>query len=83
MRNLKIEVNGDEVTLRFSLQDTVGMSATGKNMLVASTGGNVPCPGNEDVRIGLNVFRPPTLEEISQFEADRRRSERRPPRRRS
>ena len=39
------------------LTQEIGPSASGKNVIIATTGGNVDVPGVEDTKIGLNVYR--------------------------
>ncbi|MGD0827077.1 MAG: hypothetical protein ABSA09_03205 [Desulfobaccales bacterium] len=34
-----------------------GPSKSGKTRIIASTEGNISAPGDEDVKIGLNVYR--------------------------
>jgi len=40
------------------LSQEVGESASGKSVIIATTGGNVAVPGCEDIKVGLNVYRP-------------------------
>ena len=40
------------------LSQQVGESASGKSVIIATTGGNVVVPGCEELKIGLNVYRP-------------------------
>ncbi len=35
-----------------------GVSASGKSIIIATTGGNVAVPGFEEVKVGLNFYRP-------------------------
>ena len=57
MRNIKMEVKGDILTLTVDLSKTFGPSKSGKTTVIASSLGNQPCPDNEEVKIGLNVYK--------------------------
>jgi hypothetical protein len=57
-----------QLCLRIDLANATGMSSTGKNMMVASSGGNQAVAfGNTLFKVGLNVFRAPTAVEMSAF----------------
>jgi hypothetical protein len=56
--NVKLEVKGNELVIRVALNETFGTSGSGKSEIIASTGGNISLPGREEVKIGLNVYRP-------------------------
>jgi hypothetical protein len=55
--NIKVEVKGDELTLKIDLSKDLGRSKSGKSTLVASTYGNVSIPGHEDMKLGLNLYK--------------------------
>jgi hypothetical protein len=57
-RNVGVEVQGTTLVITVDLQKTFGLSGSGKSIIIASTGGNIPVPGHEDVKIGLNIYRP-------------------------
>ena len=57
MQNVKMTVNGTVLTIEVDLAQEIGLSATGKSMLIASTGGNAKVPGFDDVKVGLNIFK--------------------------
>jgi hypothetical protein len=58
-RNVGVEVRGTTLVITVDLQKDFGPSGSGKSMMVASTGGNIPVPGySEEIKIGLNVYRP-------------------------
>ena len=56
--NIQMEVQGETLVIRVDLRKEYGLSSSGKSVIVASTGGNVAVPGREEVKIGLNVYRP-------------------------
>ena len=56
--NVKLEVKGNELVIRVALNETFGTSGSGKSEIIASTGGNISLPGRDEVKIGLNVYRP-------------------------
>lgn len=56
MKNVKISVEGETVTIVIDLKQRQGLSSSGKSVTIASTEGNVPLPGCEEIKIGLNVY---------------------------
>ena len=58
MTNTKMRLDGTKLIIEVDLSKQFGTSASGKSVLVASTQGNVSVPGREDVKVGLNVYRP-------------------------
>jgi hypothetical protein len=56
--NIEVKVQGTTLVITVDLRKEYGLSGSGKSVTVASTGGNVPVLGREDLRIGLNVYRP-------------------------
>ena len=57
-QNIEMSVEGNKLTLTIDLSQQFGISGSGKSQIIASTGGNVSVPGNESVKIGVNVYRP-------------------------
>ena len=57
MTNVKVEVKGKIMTLTVKLDEDHGPSGSGKTQIVATSSGIQPT-GFEDVKFGLNVFRP-------------------------
>jgi len=53
--NISIEVKGDKAIITIDLAHRAGLSSSGKSVIVASTGGNVPIPGT-NVILGLNAY---------------------------
>ena len=58
MQNIVFEVQGDRLVIVVDLSQEQGLSASGKSVIIATTGGNVSVPSFEEVKIGLNVYRP-------------------------
>lgn len=57
MKNVEMNVQGNMLTIRIDLSKAYGPSSSGKNMIVASTEGNVSV-GDTDVKIGINCYKP-------------------------
>jgi hypothetical protein len=58
MQNVEFQVQGDNLVIIVDLSQEIGESASGKSVIIATTSGNVSVPGREDVKVGLNVYRP-------------------------
>jgi hypothetical protein len=58
MDNVVFQVEGHRLVIVVDLSQEVGESSSGKSIILASSGGNVSVPGFEDIKIGLNVYRP-------------------------
>ena len=56
MKNVEMSLEGNILTIKVDLSKEFGPSASGKTIIIASTEGNVPIPGREDVKVGLNVY---------------------------
>jgi NAD(P)-dependent dehydrogenase (short-subunit alcohol dehydrogenase family) len=56
MKNVEMNVEGNILTIRVDLSREFGPSSSGKTIIVASTEGNQPVPGKEEIKVGLNVF---------------------------
>ncbi|WP_042706770.1 hypothetical protein [Methanomicrobium mobile] len=57
MKNVDMSVNGNTLTIKVDLSKDFGETKSGKSISIASTDGNVSIPGNDDIKIGLNVYR--------------------------
>ncbi len=62
MKNVKQTIKGNILTLTVDLSKDFGPSKSQKTIVVASTLGNVSVEGNEDFKIGLNVYKYPEKE---------------------
>ena len=56
--NIQMEVQDNVLVITVDLSKSYGLSGSGKSVIIASTGGNIAVPGREEVKIGLNVYRP-------------------------
>jgi len=57
MKNVEMNVDGDELTIKIDLSQDFGPSKSGKTIIVASTEGNIAIPETE-MKIGMNIFKP-------------------------
>ena len=55
MKNVKLTVSGNILTITVDLTQEFGPSSSGKTIIIASTEGNFPLPGRTEV-VGLNVY---------------------------
>ena len=58
MKNVKMSVTDNKLLIEVDLSQSFGQSSSGKSITVASTEGNKTVPGTEDIKIGLNVYKP-------------------------
>ena len=56
MKNIEMTTEGNILTITVDLSQRFGKSSSGKSIIVASTEGNQSIPGNEEIKIGLNVY---------------------------
>ena len=56
MKNIEMKVEGNKLTITVDLSQRYGKSSSGKSIIIASSEGNQAIPGNEDIKIGLNVY---------------------------
>ena len=54
--NVSYTVNGSKLVVTIDLAHRGSLSASGKTVRVASTGGNVELAGSDGVRLGLNAY---------------------------
>jgi hypothetical protein len=57
MKNIEIKIEGDQAIIKIDLSKEFGLSKSGKSQVIATSEGNVSI-GFEDVKMGLNVYRP-------------------------
>ena len=57
MKNCEMSLTGNILTIKVDLSKNFGPSSSGKTTIIASSEGNANCPGNEQIKIGLNVFK--------------------------
>ncbi len=58
MKNVELKVEGDTLTIVIDLKQEFGLSSSGKSVTIASTEGNVSVPEHEEIKIGLNIYKP-------------------------
>lgn len=54
--NMEVSKDGKTLTITVDLTKRIGPSSSGKTTIVATTAGNAPVPGQEEIKVGLNVF---------------------------
>ncbi|MDR3602542.1 MAG: hypothetical protein P4L49_19005 [Desulfosporosinus sp.] len=59
MKNCDMKLDGTILTITVDISKEFGKSASGKSIIIASTEGNVSIPENEEIKIGLNIYRKP------------------------
>jgi hypothetical protein len=57
MKNVDMKLEGSILTIKVDISKDFGESKSGKSITIASTEGNVSIPDNEDIKIGLNIYR--------------------------
>jgi hypothetical protein len=57
MKNIEMAIEDNVLVKKVDLTKELGPSASGKNIIIASTEGNVSIPGRDDAKVGLNVYR--------------------------
>ena len=58
MKNVEISVDGDKLVIMVDLKQEFGPSSSGKSITIASTEGNISVPGREEIKMGLNIYKP-------------------------
>ncbi|MDD4300576.1 MAG: hypothetical protein PHO78_07995 [Methanomicrobium sp.] len=56
MKNVEMTKNGCFLLIKVDLSKDFGESKSGKSVTIASTEGNISIPGDDDIKIGLNVY---------------------------
>ena len=59
MDNVQIEVQDNKAVITIDLTKDFGPSKSGKTIVVATTRGNVPIPGSDTIKIGINCYKYP------------------------
>lgn len=57
MKNLEMKREGTKLIIEVDLTQDFGISKSGKSMIIASSEGNISIPGDEEIKIGLNIYR--------------------------
>jgi hypothetical protein len=58
MKNVSMSVKGAKLLIEIDLSQDCGLSSSGKSVVIASTEGNKDITGTDNVKIGLNVYKP-------------------------
>ena len=56
MQNIDMHVDGNTLTLKIDLSKRLGHSSSGKNVIIATTGGNKGVPGHDGIKVGVNIY---------------------------
>ena len=56
-KNVDMRIVGKKLIIEVEMDQDFGPSKSGKTRIIASTEGNISAPGDEEVKIGLNVYR--------------------------
>lgn len=56
MKNVKMEVENNILTIKVDLSTRIGPSSSGKTIIIATTEGNQSVPDTDGIKIGLNVY---------------------------
>ncbi len=59
MKNCEMKLEGNILTITIDISKEFDKSSSGKNIIIASTEGNISLPEREDIKIGLNVYKKP------------------------
>ena len=52
-----MKVEGNKLFIEVDLSKDFGESKSGKSITIASTEGNISIPENEEIKIGLNIYK--------------------------
>lgn len=58
MKNVQMTVNGNKLTIEVDLDQNFGPSSSGKSDTIATTEGSVSVPGYDQIKVGLNIYKP-------------------------
>ena len=56
-KNIKTSIEGNILTITVDISKSFGPSASGKNIIIASSEGNVSVDDTDDVKMGINIYR--------------------------
>ncbi|MDD4127098.1 MAG: hypothetical protein PHV39_05360 [Methanomicrobium sp.] len=57
MKNIEMTIEGKILSIKVDLSKDFGESKSGKSITIASTEGNISIPGDDEIKIGLNIYR--------------------------
>lgn len=58
MKNIEMRVEGNTLIITADLTQEYGLSSSGKSSIIASTDGSVSVPEHENIKVGVNIYRP-------------------------
>lgn len=58
MKNIELKIEGNKLIIEVDLEKEYGPSSSGKSLTIASTEGNIAVPGREEVKMGINIYKP-------------------------
>ncbi|GER88728.1 hypothetical protein KDW_28900 [Dictyobacter vulcani] len=58
MKNIELKIEGSKLIIEVDLEKEYGPSSSGKSITIASTEGNIAVPGREEVKMGINIYKP-------------------------
>jgi ABC-type dipeptide/oligopeptide/nickel transport system ATPase component len=57
-QNVEMTVKDGKLIIIVDLDKEYGLSGSGKSVIVGTTSGNVSVPGREDIKAGINIYKP-------------------------
>ncbi len=58
MKNVEMSMSKDGIlTIKIDTKQTHGLSGSGKNTIIATTGGNMEVPETDGIKIGINCYK--------------------------
>ncbi len=57
MKNMEMKREGSKLIIEVDLTKDFGISKSGKSKIIASSEGNISIPDDEEIKIGLNIYR--------------------------
>jgi len=57
MKNMEMKREGSKLIIEVDLTKDFGISKSGKSIIIASSEGNISIPDDDEIKIGLNIYR--------------------------
>lgn len=57
MKNMEMKREGSKLIIEVDLTKDFGISKSGKSVIIASSEGNIGLPDDDEIKIGLNIYR--------------------------
>ncbi len=58
MKNIQMDIEGKKLIITVDLSQEHERSSSGKSITIASTEGNISVSEYEDIKVGINIYRP-------------------------